>query len=178
MGGVFKNCVRAAVLVPFSEKSLCLKFQLKISIFQAFQVKNVKLTSEAQHKGLKSKYLQLWAEWVQLEPPYRLTINGLLTAIGHLRCCRWPISWILGPKGEKSIKMTKIRVSKGLKSKYLQLWTEYSIRTPETPYILSINGLLTDTVWKFQQVKLKPWFLMSAKKLMPIHRLLPLETSI
>ena len=96
-------------------------------------------------KGLKSKYLQLWAGYSIRSPetPYLLSINGLLTAIGHLRCCRWPISWIFGPKGEKSLKMTKIRVSKGLKSKYLQLWAEYSIRTPETPYILSINGLLT-----------------------------------
>ena len=75
--------------------------------------------------------------------PYRLSINGILTATVHLMCCRWPISWISGPKCWKSLKITKIRVSNGLKSKYLQLWAEYSIITLETPYILSINGLLT-----------------------------------
>ena len=48
MGGVFKTCVCAAFLVPFSEKSLCLKFQLKISIFGAFLAKNVKSASEAR----------------------------------------------------------------------------------------------------------------------------------
>ena len=49
--------------------------------------------------------------------------------------------WLLSVK--KYLKMPKIRVSEGLKSKYLQLWAEYSITTPETPYRLSINGLLT-----------------------------------
>ena len=91
-------------------------------------------------KGLKSKYLQLCAEYSITTPetPYRLSKNGLITAIGHLRCCRWFISWILGSKGGNSLKMTKLLVSMALKSKYLQLRAEYSIRTPETPYRVSI----------------------------------------
>ena len=53
--------------------------------------------------GLKSNYLQLWAEYSIKTPetPYRLSLNGALTAIGHFRCCRWPISWICYPKCEK-----------------------------------------------------------------------------
>ena len=98
-------------------------------------------------KCLKSKYLQLGAEYCirTTETPYRLSMNGLLTATGHLMCFRCPISWILGRKGLKSLKMTKIRYSNGLKSKYMQLRAEYSIRTPKTPYILRTNDLLTAT---------------------------------
>ena len=70
-------------------------------------------------KGLKSKYLQLWAEYSVRTPetPYRLSINGLLTDIGHLRCLIWPISWIYGPKGEKKSQNDQNQGLKGSKIK-------------------------------------------------------------
>ena len=71
--------------------------------------------------GLKSKSLQLLAEYSIRTPenPYRLSRNDLLTAIGHFRCWRWPISWIFAPKGEKmsqnahnyGLRGSKIKIS-------------------------------------------------------------------
>jgi hypothetical protein len=51
-------------------------------------------------EGLKSWYRQLWVEYLIGTPktPYDVSIPGYLTSIGHLSCCRWPISEILGPK--------------------------------------------------------------------------------
>ena len=51
-------------------------------------------------EGLKSRYTQLWAGYVIIasKTPYNASIPGYLTSIGHLKCCRWPISENLGPK--------------------------------------------------------------------------------
>ena len=50
-------------------------------------------------EGLKSRYHQLWAEYFirTSKTPYNASIPGYLPSIGHLRCCGWPISEILGP---------------------------------------------------------------------------------
>ena len=54
-------------------------------------------------EGLKSWYHQLWAEYLFRNPkiPYNVSTPGYLALICNLRCCRWPISQILGPKGVK-----------------------------------------------------------------------------
>jgi hypothetical protein len=96
-------------------------------------------------EGLKSWYFQLWPEYFIRTPktPYNVSIPGYLTLICHLRCCRWPISQILDPKDVKISQKAKIKFSEGLKSWYRQLWAEYFIRNPKTPYIVSIPGYLT-----------------------------------
>ena len=57
-------------------------------------------------EGLKSWYCHLWAEYLIRKPktPYNVSITGYLTLICHLRCCRWPISQILGPKDVKKLQ--------------------------------------------------------------------------
>ena len=54
-------------------------------------------------EGLKSWYYKLWADYLirNSKTPYNVSIPGYLALICHLRCCRWPISQILGPKGVK-----------------------------------------------------------------------------
>ena len=53
-----------------------------------------------------------------------------------MRCCRWGIFQILGPKSAKYGKMDQIKVSEGLKSWYRQLWAEFSIKDPKLPIML------------------------------------------
>ena len=52
---------------------------------------------------VKSQYHQLWAEYSirTNETPYNVSMTGYLTSIGNLRCCKWPISEIVGPAGVK-----------------------------------------------------------------------------
>ena len=65
--------------------------------------KCVKISQNGQineSEGLKSWYLQLWTEYLIRNPKtaYNVNLPGYLTLICHLRCYRWPISQILGPK--------------------------------------------------------------------------------
>ena len=50
---------------------------------------------------LKSWYHHLWADYLIINPKYQNNagIHGYLILICNLRCCRWPISPILGPEG-------------------------------------------------------------------------------
>ena len=54
-------------------------------------------------EGLTSWYRQLWTEYLIRNPKtaYNVSLPGYLTLICPLRCYRWPISQILGPKGVK-----------------------------------------------------------------------------
>ena len=93
----------------------CLEFWL-LTVKKYLKMPQIRVS-----QGLKSKYLKLRAEYSIRTPetPYRLSINGLLTAIVHFRCCRWPISSILGLKGDKNsqndqnqgLKWSKIKIS-------------------------------------------------------------------
>ena len=89
-------------------------------VFLVLMVKKCpKITKIKVSEDLKSKYLKLGAEYSIRTPaiPYRFSINGVLTAIGHFRCCRWPISWIFGPKGEKKSQNDQNQGLKGSKIK-------------------------------------------------------------
>ena len=49
---------------------------------------------------------QLWAEYLFRNPkiPYNVSTPGYLALICNLRCCRWPISQIFGPKDVKILQ--------------------------------------------------------------------------
>ena len=93
----------------------------------------------------------MWAEYSIRTPetPYRLSINGLLTAIGHFRCCRWPISWIFGPKCENKSQNDQNQGLKGSKIKLSAIVSRIFNYKTWTPYRLSINGLLT-AIYRFR----------------------------
>ena len=96
-------------------------------------------------EAIKTWYRQLWADYLirNSKIPCNISIPGYLPLICHLRCCRWPISQILGLKGVKISQNGKIKLSEALKSWYRQLWPDYLIRNPITAYNVIIPGYLT-----------------------------------
>ena len=70
--------------------------------------------------------------------PYNVSIPVYLTLVYHLRSCRWTSSKILAPKCVKISQNRQNRLLEGLKSWYCQLWADYLIRNPKTPYNVSI----------------------------------------
>ena len=95
-------------------------------------------------EGLKSWYRQLWTYYFIRNPkaPYNVSIPAYLNLILQLRCCRSPNSQMWGPRCLNISNMAQIKISEGLKSWYPQLWTDYFIRNPKSPYNVSIPGYL------------------------------------
>ena len=95
-------------------------------------------------EGLKSWYRQLWTNYLIRNPktPYNVSIPGHLTLICHSNIVDDPFLKFGVLRLWKYRKMAKIKLSETLKSRYRQLWADYLIRNPKTPYNVSLPGYL------------------------------------
>ena len=94
------------VIIPGYLTLICYLRYCRWPISQIVGPKSAKYGKMAKIKlseAIKTWNLQLSADYLirNYKSPYNVSIPGYLALICHLRCCRWPISQILGPKGVK-----------------------------------------------------------------------------